>query len=77
MKKGVFKVWAILALISSFLVLFFFSTLVLYEKVCFYELKLPVLAFEWVLALAVFIISLYSFIALILRHYEVSMVRKK
>ena len=76
MKKGILNAGIALALISSFLVLFFFSSLVLYDKVCFYELKLYALVFEWLLAFLIFVISLYAFVALVMKHYTIQLVKR-
>jgi hypothetical protein len=76
MKRAILNSCIALALVSSFLVLFFFSSLVLYDKVCFYEMKLYALVFEWLLAFVIFVISLYAFIALIMKHYEIKLVKR-
>lgn len=55
-EKGsfVFHYGAVFALLSSFLVLFFFTSLMMYDQVCYFESKMEILIFEWLLALMVF-----------------------
>ena len=77
MRKNVFKIWAFLAFVCSSLVLFFFSMLLWFEKVCFYENKMGVLMLEWLFALIIFIMSVYFFITLILEHYDIRFVGRK
>jgi hypothetical protein len=54
-KEGshVFHYSAIFSLISSILVLFFFTSLMMYDRVCYFESKMEILLFEWLLAAVV------------------------
>jgi hypothetical protein len=45
---------AIFSLISSVLILFFFTSLMMYDRVCYFESKMEILIFEWLLAAVVF-----------------------
>jgi len=57
-ESKVFHYSAIFSLISSILVLFFFTSLMMYDRVCYFESKMEILIFEWLLAAIVFGYSL-------------------
>ena len=75
-KSKVLYFSAALSLVSSLLVLFFFTSLIMYDKVCYFESKMEILLFEWLLAALVFIVSIRALYLLFSKKHEIVAVKK-
>jgi len=72
----VFHYGAVFSLLSSFLVLFFFTSLMMYDQVCYFESKMEILLFEWLLAALVFIVSIRAIYLLFFKKHEIKIFKK-
>jgi len=70
-ESRVFHYWALFSVICSVLVLFFFTSLMMYDKVCYFESKMEILIFEWLLAALVFGFSIRVLYLLFIKKHKV------